>query len=59
MSALGRMNAELIKQGIPQNMRLVPLNKMAIEQMTSILGSSAIKYLRRTQIYAPIYAPGA
>jgi len=40
------MNAELIKQGLAQNQRLVVLNKMAIEQMTSILGSSAIKKLK-------------
>ena len=39
------MNAELIKQGIPQNKRLVFLNKMAIEQMTSILGSPSVKRL--------------
>jgi len=45
LSNLESMNAELIKQGIPQNMRLVALNKMAIEQMTSILGSSTIKQL--------------
>lgn len=45
LSNLESMNAELIKQGVPQNQRLVALNKMAIEQMTSILGSSAIKQL--------------
>lgn len=45
LSNLESMNAELIKQGIPQNMRLVALNKMAIEQMTSILGSATIKQL--------------
>jgi hypothetical protein len=45
LSNLESMNAELIKQEIPQNMRLVALNKMAIEQMTSILGSAAIKQL--------------
>jgi hypothetical protein len=41
------MNAELIKQGIPQNKRLVALNKMAIEQMTSIVGSKAIRRLEK------------
>jgi hypothetical protein len=46
LSNLESMNAELIKQGMPQNQRLVALNKMAIEQMTSILGSAAIKQLK-------------
>ena len=45
LSNLESMNAELIKQGILQNQRLVVLNKMAIEQMTSILGSTAVKQL--------------
>jgi hypothetical protein len=45
LSNLESMNAELIKQGISQNQRLVALNKMAIEQMTSILGSAAIRQL--------------
>ena len=45
LSNLESMNAELIKQGILQNQRLVVLNKMAIEQMTSILGSAAVKQL--------------
>lgn len=35
LSNLESMNAELIKQGTPQNKRLVIINKMAIEQMTS------------------------
>ena len=45
LSNLESMNAELIKQGMAQNQRLVVLNKMAIEQMTSILGSASIKKL--------------
>lgn len=45
LSNLESMNAELIKQGISQNQRLVVLNKMAIEQMTSMLGSGAVKQL--------------
>lgn len=45
LSNLESMNAELIKQDIAQSNRLVVLNKMAIEQMKSILGSSAIKKL--------------
>lgn len=39
LSNLESMNAELIKQGITQPKRLSILNKMAIEQMTSILRS--------------------
>ena len=45
LSNLESMNAELIKQGVPQNKRLVTLNKMAIEQMTSIMGSTALRRL--------------
>ena len=45
LSNLESMNAELIKQGILQNKRLIALNKMAIEQMTSIVGSAAIRRL--------------
>lgn len=47
LSNLESMNAELIKQGIPQNKRLVALNKMAIEQMTSIVGSTAVRRLEK------------
>lgn len=47
LSNLESMNAELIKRGIPQNKRLVALNKMAIEQMTSIVGSTAIRRLEK------------
>lgn len=39
LSNLESMNAELIKQNMPQNQRLIVLNKMAIEQMKSILNS--------------------
>lgn len=46
LSNMESMNAELIKQGIPQNQRIVILNKMAIEQMNAILGSSEIKKLK-------------
>ncbi|MCK5519586.1 KilA-N domain-containing protein [bacterium] len=45
LSNIESMNAELIKQGIAQNQRLIILNKMAIEQMTSILASSSINKL--------------
>jgi hypothetical protein len=47
LSNLESMNAELIKQGLPQNKRLVALNTMAIEQMTSIMGSAAIRRLEK------------
>jgi len=46
LSNLESMNAELIKQGVSQNQRLIVLNKMAIEQMTSLLGSSSLKKLK-------------
>ena len=49
LSNLESMNAELIKQGIPSEQRLTVLNKMAIEQMISLLGSSAIKELQSTR----------
>lgn len=43
LSNLESMNAELIKRRIPQSERLSLLNKMAIEQMRSILGYGSIK----------------
>lgn len=46
LSNLESMNAELIKQKISQNQRLLILNKMAIEQMISILGNQTIKRLQ-------------
>jgi len=45
LSNLESMNAELIKGGISQRERLCKLNKMAIEQLTSLLGNSNIKLL--------------
>lgn len=39
------MNAELIKQGIPQSDRLKRLNTMAIEQLTTLIGNSGVKLL--------------
>jgi len=47
LSNLESMNAELIKQGLPQSQRLVTLNKMAIEQMTSLLSAPSLKQLKR------------
>jgi hypothetical protein len=46
LSNMESMNAELIKRGVVQKERLVILNKMAIEQMTSILGNMTIKKLK-------------
>lgn len=46
LSNLESMNAEFIKQKIQQDQRLVILNKMAIEQMTSILGCTSVKQMR-------------
>jgi hypothetical protein len=48
LSNLESMNAELIKQELSQNKRLKFLNKMAIEQLTSLLGNTAIKKLQQT-----------
>jgi len=39
------MNAELIKQEIAKNDRLAYLNKMAIEQMKSLVDSAALQRL--------------
>lgn len=45
LSNLESMNAELIKQGIPQSGRLKRLNTMAIEQLTTLIGNSSVKLL--------------
>ena len=42
---LESMNAELIKQNMPQNERLAYLNNMAIEQMRSLVNSAAVQRL--------------
>ena len=42
---LESMNAELIKQEIAKNDRLAYLNKMAIEQMKSLVDSVAVQRL--------------
>ena len=47
LSNMESMNAELIKQGITQDQRLAILNKMAIDQMTSILSSATTKKLQQ------------
>lgn len=51
------MNAELIKQGMPQRERLTYLNKMAIEQMRSLISSAAVQRLNKTITAAPPALP--
>lgn len=45
LSGLESLNAEFIRQGLPQGDRLIKLNKIAIIQMKSLSGSSSIKKL--------------
>lgn len=45
LSNLESLNAEMIKQGIVRNNRLVELNRIAQEQMMSLLKTSGIKRL--------------
>jgi hypothetical protein len=45
LSNMESINALLIKQGIPQNARLIQLNQVAITQLTSLLGNAHIKQL--------------
>ena len=45
---LESMNAELIKQGLTQKNRITYLNKMAIEQMNSLVNSIAVQRLNET-----------
>lgn len=45
---LESMNAELIKQGLAQKDRLSYLNRMAIEQMRSLMDSAAVQRLNET-----------
>jgi hypothetical protein len=46
LSNLESLNAELIKQGMEPEQRLLKLNKIAIDQMKSILGHPALKKLK-------------
>lgn len=45
LSNLESLNAEMIKQGIGRNKRLVELNRIAKDQMISLLKSAGIKCL--------------
>ena len=47
------MNAELIKQSMAQRDRLTYLNKMAIEQMRSLINSAAVRRLNETVAAPP------
>jgi hypothetical protein len=45
LSNLESINAVLIHQGLEQSVRLMQLNNIAIGQMQSLLGNSAVKRL--------------
>ncbi|NUO07257.1 MAG: KilA-N domain-containing protein [Candidatus Brocadia sp.] len=47
LSNMESINAVLIHQGLPQNERLMQLNKIAITQMKSLIGNKQIKRLNR------------
>ena len=46
LSNMESINALLIRQGLPQNERLIHLNKTAITQMKSLLQSKTVKRLK-------------
>lgn len=46
LANLEGINAELIRQGLPQAERVLQLNQIAIAQMKSLLGSSSVKKLK-------------
>jgi hypothetical protein len=46
LTNLESINAELIRQGLPQFERLIKLNQIAIIQMKSLLGNPSIKKLK-------------
>jgi len=45
LANLEGINAELIRQGLPQSERLVKLNQIAIYQMQSLVGNASVKKL--------------
>lgn len=47
MANLESLNAEFIKQGLPQRERLIKLNKIAIEQLHSLLNNPSVKKLEK------------
>ncbi|MDP2685347.1 MAG: KilA-N domain-containing protein, partial [bacterium] len=46
LANLEGINAELIRQQLPQSERLVQLNRIAISQMQSLIGNTSIKKLK-------------
>ena len=46
LSNMESINALLINQGLPQNERLIQLNKVAITQMRSLLENDSIKKIK-------------
>ncbi|MCK5466642.1 KilA-N domain-containing protein [Candidatus Parcubacteria bacterium] len=46
LANLESLNAEFIRQGLPQNKRLFKLNEIAIIQMRSLVGNNSIKKLK-------------
>jgi hypothetical protein len=46
LSNMESINAVLIHQGLPQNVRLQQLNTIAITQMKSLLGNTSLKKLK-------------
>lgn len=46
LSNMESINALLIQQGVPQNERLMQLNKVAVTQMKSLVENKAVKKLK-------------
>ncbi len=46
LSNMESINALLIQQGLPQNERLIQLNKVAVTQMKSLVENKAVKKLK-------------
>lgn len=46
LANLEGINAELIRNGLPQSERLMQLNQIAILQMQSLVGNASIKKLK-------------
>jgi hypothetical protein len=46
LSNMESINAVLIHQGLPQNIRLQQLNTIAITQIKSLLGNTSLKKLK-------------
>ena len=49
LSNMESLNAEMIKRGISRNDRLLELNRVAKEQMTSLLKSAGVKRLESSK----------